>query len=150
MQVIGKNQVAAPTHLFKIIVVDSGGAEKTKLISSFIVPNKPIGFEKHLAEFEVPLEYVEERTGFRYMPKLKKEDVKSLCAVDGCNLISKEKFELYFIGRKVEGARTLERLEKAWGELTEKNLIPDDYLKNAYIRKKAELSEESSRSTKQG
>lgn len=149
-QVIGKSQVAVPSHLFKIIVTDNPKNAKSKLIASFIVPNKPLGFENHLKEYEVPLEQVEERTGFKFLPNLYRTDTQSLCVVDGCNLLSKNKFELYFIGRKIEGARTIDRLEKAWAEIAEKKLKPDNYLTKAYNRKKAELTEDASKSRKHG
>ena len=65
----------------------------------------------------------------------------NLCKVDGCNLIPRDKFELYFIGRKLESARTRERLEKVWKEIEQKDLKPDDYVENLYNRKIEEFKE---------
>lgn len=53
MQVIGKNEVAVPTHLFKIIMVSSESAEKPIALASFILPNKKLGYEHKLKDYKV-------------------------------------------------------------------------------------------------
>ncbi|XP_045168695.2 nuclease EXOG, mitochondrial-like [Mercenaria mercenaria] len=139
-QVIGENHVAVPTHLYKVIIVEDKYG-KPAAVSSFVVPNEPVGFEHHLKEFEVELFELEHVLGVKLVPNLKAESVKSLCKVDGCKLIGRQEFELYFIGRKLESANTLHRVEKVWSELEEKKLKPDRYLKNLYKNKIKELSE---------
>lgn len=139
-QVIGENEVAVPTHLFKVIVVEDKHGKPTA-IGSFVVPNEPIGFDHHLKEYEVELSALEHTIGVKLLPNLNTKSLKSLCKVDGCKLIGRKEFELYFIGRKLESASTLHRVEKVWSELEEKKLKPDKYLKELYKKKVKELGE---------
>jgi len=90
----------------------------------------------------VKLEFIESKTGLELLPLLDKSQTKDLCVEDGCRLISWEKFELYFIGRKVESAMTLRRLEKVWKELAKKKLTPDEALTAVYQKKKSELEKQ--------
>lgn len=59
-QVIGQNDVAVPTHFFKVIHARKAELEK---IEAYIVPNKKIYWETSLAEFRVDLEKVEKTAG---------------------------------------------------------------------------------------
>ena len=50
LQVIGRDDVAVPTHVFKVILVGNmnitdQSASKPIALSAFVVPNHPIGFE---------------------------------------------------------------------------------------------------------
>nr|XP_022304723.1 nuclease EXOG, mitochondrial-like [Crassostrea virginica] len=82
--VIGPNEVAVPTHLYKIILVESNGTPSA--IGCFIVPNKPIKNKNSLKEFQVSLEEVQKRTGVEFFPMLDHVNLKNLCYVDSCNL----------------------------------------------------------------
>lgn len=95
-------------------------------------------------EYKVPLEEVERRSGFELLPGLNRSNVHDLCEDGGCQLMSFEKFELYFIGRKVHSANNLNRLEKAWSELKQKKLTPDKDLVELYNKRKQELSSKES------
>ena len=53
--------------------------------------------------------------------------------------MDRNRFELYFISRKLESARTLNKLEKTWAEIADKNLKPDDYIIKQYHNKKNQL-----------
>ena len=138
-QVIGKTQVAVPTHLYKVIVAEDDPEEKQPVLGSFLVPNEPIGFNRKLEEYKIPLDDLEKKTGLIFLPKLDRTKTRDLCTVDGCQLIERAKFELYFIGRRLSSAETLEKLEKAWREIETKGLEPDDYAKNLYAKKKTEI-----------
>lgn len=59
-QVIGKNEVAVPTHFFKIAFLDS------KVVRSFIVPNTDIHPDTPLNKFLTTLEKVEKASGFTF------------------------------------------------------------------------------------
>lgn len=137
-QIIGKNEVAVPTHLFKVIIVEDSRSAPVA-IGAFIVPNEPIGFNRQLKEYQVELRELERVSGLVFVPKLERTKVKSLCSVDGCKLMKKEAFELYFIGRKLESANTIERVEKVWAELEEKKLKPTKELKVLYEKKRLEV-----------
>ena len=105
------------------------------------MPNEPISFEHSLREFQVPLVELERRAGVRFVPNLDSQHVPDLCQVDSCELMKKDKFELYFIGRRIEGANNIQQLQKAWNEISQKGLEPDDYLRKAYQQKLSQFNE---------
>ena len=135
---IGQDQVAVPTHLYKVIIVDNGNMETTG-VGAFIVPNIPISFEHTLTEYQVDLHQLEKKTGLTFAPKLDRTKTKDLCEIDGCKVKDREEFELYIISRKLESARTKHRLEKVWKELEEKQLQPDKFVTDVYERKIREI-----------
>ncbi|KAM6953750.1 nuclease EXOG, mitochondrial [Aplochiton taeniatus] len=75
-QVIGKDNVAVPTHLFKAILVQknstnhSQSPSSTVALAAFIVPNQPIGFDRKLTEFQVSLSELEKASGITFFTKL--------------------------------------------------------------------------------
>ncbi|XP_052768716.1 nuclease EXOG, mitochondrial-like [Mya arenaria] len=148
-QVIGQNGVAVPTHLFKVIVVEDKLGEPVAM-ATFIVPNEPINFDHKLTEYQVPMETLEGVVGMKIIPKLDRQIVGDLCEIEGCKLMDRTEFELYFIGRKLGSANTLHRLDKVWGELEEKKLQPDQYLKDLYNRKLVELGKTEEKTTQEG
>lgn len=84
-QVIGQNEVAVPTHLYKVILVEAD--KKPIAIGCFIVPNEPIENKNSLKEFQVTLEEVQKRTGVIFFPELKNNNnLPGLCTVDSCTL----------------------------------------------------------------
>ena len=137
-QVIGQSEVAVPTHLFKVIIVENSKNAPVAM-GSFIVPNEPIGFKHALKEYQVDIKELERISGLVFTPKLDRTKVKNLCTVDGCKLMEREAFELHFIWRKLDSANTPERLEKVWAELAEKNLKPTRDMKQFYEKKKIEF-----------
>ena len=87
------------------------------------------------------MEFVESKSGFTLLPLLDRASAHDLCAEVGCRLISWDKFELYFIGRKLESARTRHRLDKVWAEMDKKGLKPDEALLQLYRNKCTELQD---------
>ena len=140
-QVIGENLVAAPTHLYKVIVADTGNINDPPALGAFIVPNIPISFDHQLPEYQVPLEKVEKHSGFSFVPKLDRTNTRNLCDATGCKLITKDAFQLYIINSKMKRANTPEKLEKHWNEIKDGGLTPDDYSQNVYNTKKQEFKE---------
>ncbi|ESO97146.1 hypothetical protein LOTGIDRAFT_174581 [Lottia gigantea] len=137
--VIGKGQVAVPTHLYKVVLAELDG--KPIALGAFVVPNKPIGFDKKLTDFIVPLETLEEKTGVEFLPKLNLSNVKPLCQVDSCHLKTKDEFELHIITRQLNRAENLDQLYKAYSKLEKKNLKPDQYMIELFTKKEMELKE---------
>ncbi|XP_030045766.1 nuclease EXOG, mitochondrial [Microcaecilia unicolor] len=141
-QVIGKHDVAVPSHLYKVILARRNKASTEPLaIGAFVVPNSPISFSHQLPEFQVSIEDLEKMSGLVFFPRVDKaKNCKNICEVDTCKLIGFKEFTLHFSGRKIKSARTLHRLEKVMAELKEAGIQPDDYLLNLYKKKKEELS----------
>lgn len=84
-EVIGKNEVAVPTHLFKVVVAEKEGTGKP-LLGVFVVPNVPIPSHHQLHEFKVDLEFVESHSGLQLLPLLAQSKPRDLCALNGCKL----------------------------------------------------------------
>ena len=136
-QVIGENDVAVPTHLFKVILVERN--DDFPMMGAFIVPNEKIKTQP-LKNFQVTLHTLERRTGLHFFDKLKEHD--DLCASGGCNLLSDEKFHYYISNRNLKGSRSLKDLERNWKRLLlENEVIPTEDILSIYRQRKQELSE---------
>lgn len=61
-QVIGPNQVAVPTHFFKVIIGQQNDGRLD--IFSYLMPNEPIDNETPLEKFFVAPELIEQNAGF--------------------------------------------------------------------------------------
>ncbi|XP_076146627.1 nuclease EXOG, mitochondrial [Alosa pseudoharengus] len=141
-QVIGKDNVAVPTHLFKVILARKGPSSDTLALGAFVVPNQPIGFDHSLMEYQVSLSDLERMSGLSFFPKVDPAmTLGNLCELDSCHLMDFKEFTLYLTGRKVGSSRSLEKLEKFMAELKEMGIPPDDYLLKLYQRKKDELAQ---------
>ncbi|KAF7708884.1 nuclease EXOG, mitochondrial-like isoform X1 [Silurus meridionalis] len=144
-QLIGKDDVAVPTHLFKVILVKKDHSSDVLALGAFIVPNAPIGFEHQLKEYQVSLTELEKTSGLTFFPKLDmSQSVKNLCMLDSCELMDFNRFKLYITGRKVRGVKSLVKLEKIMAELKEAGISPDDYLNKVYSEKRQELLQKES------
>ena len=76
-QVIGPNQVAVPTHFFKVII----GQDKTGALDiySYLMPNEPIDNATPLEKFLVAPELIEQNAGFLIITgKVSKEKIRKL------------------------------------------------------------------------
>ncbi|NWI12622.1 EXOG Nuclease, partial [Crypturellus soui] len=143
-QVIGKDDVAVPSHLYKVILARRSRTTTEPLVlGAFVVPNDPIGFSHQLPEFQVNIEDLEKMSGLVFFPQVDKiKDVKNICDVDTCKLMGFKEFTLYITARKVQSARTLHRLEKVMSELKEAGIEPDEYLLKLHKKKEGELMQE--------
>ncbi|KAH0477762.1 MAG: uncharacterized protein KVP18_004909 [Porospora cf. gigantea A] len=63
--VLGRNAVAAPTHLFKVVVASAPRLKTNPpvLLGCFIVPNRVLQARFPLAYFKAPLDFIEDRAG---------------------------------------------------------------------------------------
>ncbi|XP_062900559.1 nuclease EXOG, mitochondrial-like [Mobula hypostoma] len=140
-EVIGSNEVAVPTHLYKVILAQKDSASSAPLsLGAFVVPNEPIGFDHQLAEYQVNLQTLEKMAGLTFFPVLDKtSQCCDLCEADTCRMLDAREFTLYVAARKVRSARTLHRLETVMGELRENGIQPDKYLADLYQQKKQEV-----------
>ncbi|XP_051971009.1 nuclease EXOG, mitochondrial-like [Xyrauchen texanus] len=139
-QLIGPDDVAVPTHLYKVVLAQKDSSADSLALGAFVVPNAPIGFDHQLTEFQVSLPELERLSGLTFFPKVSRtEHLQNLCDVDSCQLMDFKQFTLYITGRKVTSARTLARLEKVMAELRDAGIPPDNYLNNLYLEKKGEL-----------
>ncbi|XP_053116010.1 nuclease EXOG, mitochondrial isoform X3 [Hemicordylus capensis] len=151
-QVIGKSDVAVPSHLYKVILARRSETSTDPLVlGAFVVPNNPIGFDHQLLEFQVSIEDLETMSGLIFFPQVNKtKDVRNICEVDTCKLMGFEEFTLYITTRKLQSAQTLEKLEKIMSELQGKGIEPDEYLLKVYKKKEEELATKKSTVAREG
>ncbi|XP_063081244.1 nuclease EXOG, mitochondrial isoform X3 [Cavia porcellus] len=140
-QVIGEDNVAVPSHLYKVILARRSPESTEPLaLGAFVVPNEAIGFQPQLTEFQVSLQELEKLSGLIFFPQLNRAgNIRNICAVDTCKLLDFQEFTLYLNTRKIEGARSLHRLEKIMENLKNAGIKPDDYFLSRYEKKLEEL-----------
>uniref|UniRef100_A0A8C9D4E7 Nuclease EXOG, mitochondrial n=1 Tax=Panthera leo TaxID=9689 RepID=A0A8C9D4E7_PANLE len=140
-QVIGEDNVAVPSHLYKVILARRSPASAEPLaLGAFVVPNEAIGFQRQLSEFQVSLQDLEKLSGLVFFPHLDRTGgIRNICSVDTCKLLDFREFTLYLSTRKMEGARSVSRLEKVMENLKNAGVEPDDYFMNRYKKKLEEL-----------
>ncbi|KAL1455711.1 hypothetical protein WDU94_009785 [Cyamophila willieti] len=75
-EVIGDNNVAVPTHFFKIIVAET---DKGQLVmENYVMPNAAISDSTPLTSFMVPLDSIQRAAGFLFFEKLDKSKLLSV------------------------------------------------------------------------
>lgn len=138
-QLIGKDEVAVPTHLYKVILAQKDPSSDALAVGAFVVPNAPIGFQHQLQEFQVSVCDLERESGLVFFPALQKQQLSDLCTVDSCQLMDFRRFSLYISSRKMQSANSVYRLEKILAELQEAGIAPDEHLKQIYQQRRTEL-----------
>lgn len=68
--VIGENDIAVPTHFYKVVLIENSGDIAMK---AFVVPNEMLSTNIPLKEFEVSVKDVEQMTGLTFFPNLDTE-----------------------------------------------------------------------------
>ncbi|EYC24278.1 hypothetical protein Y032_0014g2415 [Ancylostoma ceylanicum] len=75
-KVIGANNVAVPTHFFKVILAETSPGNFE--MECFVLPNEVIPDSAELTMFYVPLEMIERSGGFLIFDKLPKDKLKKV------------------------------------------------------------------------
>ena len=146
--VIGQNEVAVPTHLYKVIMAEDESLEMP-LMSAFIVPNRPIAKDKFLVDFQVPLSTLERKVGLRFHSRLNRNSVRDLCSVEGCKLLRYRDFQAYFIHRAIKNAKNTKELERYWRQAKKYELACDEKIIMVYNTRRNELEENTPTPTSQ-
>jgi len=137
-QVLGPNNVAVPTHLYKVVLVSDPMLDRP-LLGAFVVPNIPVG-NKHLSEFKVELGEVEKGVGVTFHPELDRKMVGDLCIQSGCNMQDYKEFQQFFWTRRLKSPWNLRNLERDWAEAMKKGVVNSE-LELVYNESKARLEE---------
>ncbi|XP_077334801.1 endonuclease G, mitochondrial [Lithobates pipiens] len=69
-QVIGTNNVAVPTHFFKVVVLEKFNGEIE--LRPYVMPNCPVDDKIPLEHFLVPIESIERAAGLLFVPNILK------------------------------------------------------------------------------
>uniref|UniRef100_A0A0N4ZKK9 Endonuclease n=1 Tax=Parastrongyloides trichosuri TaxID=131310 RepID=A0A0N4ZKK9_PARTI len=75
-KVIGNNNVAVPTHFFKVVLIET--ETNNFEMECYVLPNEVIPDETPLAKFLVPLESIERAAGFIIFENLDSKKVKKI------------------------------------------------------------------------
>ncbi|KAF5223915.1 putative endonuclease G [Trypanosoma cruzi] len=67
-ELVGKHDVAVPTHLFKVVLGERGDGSHE--VAAFLIPNEPIVSERPLVAYQVPVTELEKRTGLQFFQKV--------------------------------------------------------------------------------
>ncbi|XP_070166106.1 endonuclease G, mitochondrial [Polyergus mexicanus] len=81
-EVIGANNVAVPTHFYKVIVGETNDGKLD--MEAFVMPNTPINDNTPLSNFQVPLERIERAAGLLFFDKISRD---KLSKVNGKRII---------------------------------------------------------------
>ncbi|XP_069954880.1 nuclease EXOG, mitochondrial isoform X3 [Cherax quadricarinatus] len=138
-EVIGENEVAVPTHLYKVIVAHNGDNIVT---GSFVVPNKPIDYSHHLKEFQVTMDYLERKVGNKFYTNMNRDEARDLCEDTGCNLMSKTEMDEYIITQRLKGVNSLKKLAKLWKNMEKKGISANTKVQELYQKRLLDLSRE--------
>lgn len=76
---IGPNEVAVPTHFFKVVLVEND--KKPLALGTFVVPNKPLSNDTKIKDFSYSFAALEKKLGYKIFPNLATENLKDLCSV---------------------------------------------------------------------
>lgn len=76
-EVIGANNVAVPTHFFKVVVCESNGQLE---MESFVMANEKISDDIPIESFRVPPESVERAAGLLFFDRINR---KMLTKING-------------------------------------------------------------------
>ena len=114
-ELVGKHDVAVPTHLFKAVLGER--ADGSRAFASFVVPNEPIAEERPLTSFLVPKETLEKWTGLQFFPKAmppSTNNVPSICATAKCEASAGGLGVSYRNIAKLRAAPTPQVLDREW------------------------------------
>lgn len=75
-QVIGNNNVAVPTHFYKVIVGET--SDNHLEMESYVMPNQVISDDTPLSVFQVPPESVERAAGLLFFDKINKKQLRKI------------------------------------------------------------------------
>lgn len=67
-QVIGANNVAVPTHFYKVVVMETQGGQLE--MEAYVLPNQKIDDATPLTMFQVPPETIERAAGLLFFDKI--------------------------------------------------------------------------------
>jgi len=143
-QVLGSNNVAVPTHLYKIILVEDPKLEKP-MLAAFVIPNRPVQ-NVNLEEFEVELKEIEKHVGVQFHQELDRSMVDPLCLTDGCRLNNYNEFQNFFWNRQLSSPWNLAQLERDWKTICKRGLKTDK-LEELYLSKKNDLIDKEIKKT---
>lgn len=158
-EVIGDGQVHVPTHLYKVVLAEKNSPQgnetekKSLVMSAFLLPNEYIKPEVDLSTYEVPIEELEKRAGFRFFEKarLRPEaldvtssdrllELASLCfdSRTKCKMHPEDPSLEYI--HEINESKSVDEVKRVWHRMLDEGLKPHDWTKSAYEQKLERLA----------
>ncbi|XP_058448112.1 endonuclease G, mitochondrial [Malaya genurostris] len=75
-QVIGSNNVAVPTHFYKVVVMET--ADKRLEMEAYVLPNQKIDDQTPLSMYQVPPETIERAAGLLFFDKISRSNLSKI------------------------------------------------------------------------
>ena len=121
-QVIGRNKVAVPTDLFKIIIAKQ--SEEKPKVGAFKVPNKPL-YDAELIDLTVSISWLEGEQGIDLFRDLGKDVKDSKTTTLTTAFFSKKDR----VRKMIRDVSSLNGLDSVWKKLTseDKSELQSDY-----------------------
>ncbi|EGG15830.1 hypothetical protein DFA_09499 [Cavenderia fasciculata] len=159
-EVIGENNVAVPTHLFKVILAEKtldqqlqdkeksngNGTEKSKLVvGAFMVPNEPIPSTAKLEDYEVSLATLEKLSGLEFFGRLRNSPYlhpDPLCEEFPCSVMTELDLETWNIPRRIGWSRSQKDLDLVLTDIQQKNIPTTPQISKALDDKLLEFEKE--------
>ena len=121
-EVIGKNSVYVPTHLFKIIRVDDGSGQ-VNASAAFIMPNRAILNEEPLESYKTNLEELEKLTGLNLAGFRSDTD---LCTITRCERTGNRRMIGWRHYGYIDESRNVEELRSAVRNAVDEGFVDGD------------------------
>eukprot|EP01006_Ploeotia_vitrea_P059150 TRINITY_DN71288_c0_g1_i1.p1 TRINITY_DN71288_c0_g1~~TRINITY_DN71288_c0_g1_i1.p1 ORF type:complete len:402 (-),score=50.78 TRINITY_DN71288_c0_g1_i1:45-1250(-) len=144
--VVGKNKVAVPTHLYKVVVAENNNSiTPNRAVAAFIMPNQPTPnfmADAPLTVYQVGLGEVERQAGMVLFDGIrdKVDKFDNLCrCTGGCKGPSTGFVNYWRDFGKIQSAKTLPELQDAWQGCVGKKSATDHIFTKLYAAKKAQL-----------
>ncbi|EFA81185.1 hypothetical protein PPL_06022 [Heterostelium album PN500] len=140
-EVIGENNVAVPTHLFKVIMVERKDMPEV-MVGAFVIPNEPIGPDAVLTDYEVPVETLERETGLKFFTRLQQKTL-NLCEYTDCKMMTERDLDIWNIPRRIGWSKNKRELDRVIEDAKSKNIdIETTNIIKAYNDKIKELDQQ--------
>ena len=116
-KVIGKTEVAVPTHLYKVVLAES--LDNEKYVACAVVPNHHIPDNVPLSAFLVPYPLLCHWAGIDFFPDLDMSSLKDLCfrMTDACQLMDARQHRIMQLKRSLKSSKRIYYLNKAYADL---------------------------------
>ena len=144
-KVIGKDEVAVPTHLYKVVLAENNGVPVS--LAAFVVPNAAVPEPATLKQHQVSLDELQRLAGIEFFPKLQLNKwIKDLCQGEGgCKMLSKKDAELKHLRRSVKHAGNVEQLDQIMQDVNAKKIQVDKQFMDLFFKKRTELRNKPSK-----
>ncbi|GAM23971.1 hypothetical protein SAMD00019534_071460 [Acytostelium subglobosum LB1] len=140
-EVIGDNNVAVPSHLFKVILLEQKSGDAPALLGAFVIPNEPIPSDAVLTDYQVSLQSLERSTGLTFFPRLATQALLPMCDTIDCKMMTERELDIWNIPRRIGWSKNRHELDRVMDDCKKKDIDIDDNINQLYQSKLRELDD---------